>query len=321
MKRFWNILSATLVIVGLAGSCSQIKDSLEDCPQELIFKFYRQTGCDTQRYYPADFKDVKVFVFDGNDVLVDIVEENDITLTEDYALKAVFRSGGDFTFVTWAAQDMEDYAVSGIKKGESTKSDLLLAFKHEDGMALTRPSTLYFSDKRDALAREAIAPGDGTLVDTVYFNMKEYTYRISLQVQGLDPARKYSLYLMDDNDRYDAAGEILPSATFNYITPDQGQDGDAIVGLFTELKLEEGRNATLAVWDDTSDELVYTANLVEDLILYKRFGIRSPYNLDCHHDFNIIIALRLDTESATYMAVRAVINDWNLVYRDVGGIQ
>ena len=46
MKRFWKIFSAALVVVGLADACSQIKDNLDDCPQELVFKFYRKTGCD-----------------------------------------------------------------------------------------------------------------------------------------------------------------------------------------------------------------------------------------------------------------------------------
>lgn len=320
MKRFWKIFSAALVVVGLADACSQIKDNLDDCPQELVFKFYRKTGCETQRYYPADFKAVKVFAFDKDGYFHGMVEDSDITLTENYELKATFREGGAYTFVAWAAGNMEDYELPTLQKGVSTKADLNLKFRHPDGKAETRPSTLYYSRHTEPLHRDAITVGEGALTDTVWFNMREYTYRINLQVQGLNPAKKYSLYLMDDNDRYNAAGEILPSATFNYMTPDQGQDGGALVGLFTELKLEEGRNATLAVWDDNEDKLVYTANLVEDLILYRNYGITSPYNLDCDHDFNIIVVLNIDTNTGNYMAVRAIINDWNLVFREVGGM-
>ena len=59
-------------------------------------------------------------------------------------------------------------------------------------------------------------------------------------------------------------------------------------------------------------------NLVEDLLLARTPDAAArPYSLECDHLFDIRIDFDLDLDKDTYVAVRATINKWNIVFRDV----
>ena len=76
MKR--NLRSrivATLAIMTgtffLGGGCdSVIYEDMLDCPQGVYLRFYTKTPCDADSLYPADIKNLNVFVFDEEDRFV-----------------------------------------------------------------------------------------------------------------------------------------------------------------------------------------------------------------------------------------------------------
>ena len=59
-----------LLVYCLIGCNSAVFDNLGGCPQGVYFQFYRQTPCEQFPGYPSDIREVRVFVFDDDDLLV-----------------------------------------------------------------------------------------------------------------------------------------------------------------------------------------------------------------------------------------------------------
>ena len=81
------------------------------------------------------------------------------------------------------------------------------------------------------------------------------------------------------------------------------------------MKLEEGRNTTHIPKSTRQLEILYTANLVDDIIMFRGDSGEPPYSLECEHDFPII--LKLKYEKSTWTLVQATVLDWNVVSRPV----
>ena len=65
-----------LLVYCLIGCNSAVFDDLGSCPQGVYFQFYRQTPCEQFPGYPSDIREVRVFVFDDEDLLENY---NDVT--------------------------------------------------------------------------------------------------------------------------------------------------------------------------------------------------------------------------------------------------
>ena len=59
-----------LLVYCLIGCNSTVFDDLGSCPQGVYFQFYRQTPCEQFPGYPSDIREVRVFVFDDEDLLL-----------------------------------------------------------------------------------------------------------------------------------------------------------------------------------------------------------------------------------------------------------
>ena len=57
------------------------------------------------------------------------------------------------------------------------------------------------------------------------------------------------------------------------------------------MKLEEGRNTLISLVNKTTGEILYTANLVDDIIMFRSDSGEPPYSLECEHDFPITLNL------------------------------
>ena len=57
-----------LLVYCLIGCNSAVFDDLGSCPQGVYFQFYRQTPCEQFPGYPSDIREVRVFVFDDDDL-------------------------------------------------------------------------------------------------------------------------------------------------------------------------------------------------------------------------------------------------------------
>ena len=68
----------------LIGCDSAIFDNLSGCPQGVNFQFYSRTSCEQFPNYPSDIRQVRVFAFDEQDVLVGEFSDKKAVLSADY---------------------------------------------------------------------------------------------------------------------------------------------------------------------------------------------------------------------------------------------
>lgn len=317
MKRInLIILFLALLLNSFAvTSCGWIDDDLSDCPQLLVMKFYRQTPCETQKYYPDDVKYLRVFMFDDNEVLEDVFTVDDMVLTEDYSLTVNYRKGGRYTFVTWAGEYNQDYTFSSFKKGETRLSEMSLNRDFQNAPTDRHLSVLYTGQSDEPIERDE-SDGNGTVIDTVWTNLKQITNRLHIQVHGLPVERDIDIRIYDSNDVYDFNGNIVPGRPEHCedvptIKHDKVRRLDTNVMKFKEV----GDNTRLAIYDKVTNKEIFDVKLVDELLMYKdQFG-NPPYDLECDHDFNIVIVMDKDIKYGTWMMVTATVNDWNVVDR------
>ena len=71
--RFRSVHAVAFILLSaycLIGCDFAVFDDLVSCPQGVSFHFYRQTPCEQFPNYPSDIRQVRVFAFDANGVLV-----------------------------------------------------------------------------------------------------------------------------------------------------------------------------------------------------------------------------------------------------------
>ena len=126
---------------------------------------------------------------------------------------------------------------------------------------------------------------------------------------------EFVIRIEDDNGVYDFNGRIALCERFEYATEAVHDAEGALKADFTLMKLEEGRNAFVSLIDKTTGEILYTANLVDDILMFRGDAGEPPYSLECDHDFPITLKLKYEKE--TWMLIQATVLDWNVVSRPI----
>lgn len=307
------------LILGLflfAGGCeSVIFDDLSECAQGVNFGFYRQTPCESGPSYPDEIKQVRVFAFDKENLLVAEYNAEDINISADYLLETSFYRIGTFTFVAWGGTDLSAYDFSSFEKEKTTKEQMFVSLQRQSDELSSKPKPLYFGVSSPLTIEDRSEIG--SIFDLVTFNMQKLTNRVHFTIHGLPKTENYSVIITDDNGVYDFNGNIADDSRFNYITA-VSRDGDMLKADFVLMKLSEGRDTRLTIKNETTGKIIYTVNLVDDLIMYKGDSGEPPYSLDCDHQFNVVIVFDSIPENQdTYMLLKVVINEWNVVTRPV----
>ena len=309
-----------LFIIGCllsAMSCdSLIYDDLSECPHGVNFSFYKQTPCESGPSYPSAIKQVRIFAFDENNLLVEEYSTGNLALSADYLLETPFYKIGKFTFVAWGGEDLSTYDFTQFTKGTTTKQQMLLSMKRQSDQVSQHPLPLYYGASAQPLVIND-RTNLGSVFDLVSFNMQELTNRVRFTLHGLSKTDTYSVVITDDNSKYDFDGNFAPDTRFDYIT-DVRLDGNMLKADFTLLKLAEGRDTRLTITNTTKGKVVYSVNLIDDIIMYRGDSGEPPYTLECHHDFNVIVVFDQIPESQdTYMLLNIKVNDWNVVTRPI----
>lgn len=310
-KKLHTLFITVLLLVAGQGCDKMIYDDLSECPQGVDFHFYSQTPCETTRNYPTQLKQIRLFAFDENEVLVGEYPFNDLTLSAENLQRTFFYRLGTFTFVAWGSNDFSAYEISSFKVGETTKKQMELTLAQQ---AEKPHATVLYHGVSAPLAitdRSHL----GTIFDRMDINMTEFTNRVYLTVHGLPANGSFSLSVVENNGAFLFNGDFARSTGWLYQLPLENEGKLFKADMLTLLKLGENRSTTLAITDNKTKKVIYEADLVNDLILNREQATPPPYNLECERDFHIDIFLEYD--ESTWMIVRAIINNWNVVYRDI----
>lgn len=212
--------------------------------------------------------------------------------------------------------DLAAYDFSGFKKGVTTKREMRVALRLKENRISSAPGHLYVGLSSVSLEnREDM----GSVYERVAFNMRELTYRIHFTIISTsDPfpvGEDFIIRIEDDNGVYDFNGQIAIGERFEYTTEAVCDAEGALKADFTLMKLEEGRNALVSLIDKTTGVTLYTADLVDDIIMFRGDAGEPPYSLECDHDFPITLKLKYEKE--TWTLVQATVLDWNVISRPI----
>lgn len=315
IRSVHSVAFIVLLACCLIGCNSAVFDDLGRCPQGVNLQFYRQTPCERFPDYPSDIREVRVFAFDDKDVLVGEFSDRNMVLSADYSLPATLRHTGKFTFVAWGGSDLAAYDFSGFKEGVTTKRVMRVALRLKENRISSAPGPLYVGLSSVSLENRE----DMGVYERVAFNMRELTYRIHFTIISTSApfpvGEDFIIRIEDDNGVYDFNGQIAIGERFEYTTEAVCDAEGALKADFTLMKLEEGRNALVSLIDRTTGVTLYTADLVDDIIMFRGDAGEPPYSLECDHDFPITLKLKYEKE--TWTLVQATVLDWNVISRPI----
>ena len=302
MNLQYKIWMAIFALGAILGSCdSLIYDDLKDCPQGVYVKFYSMTPCGVDSLYPAGIRNLNVYAFNENDILVAQQQVSNVTLSSQYKMLIPLIGKGAFTFIGWANVD-NSYQFWDVKEGVTTKRDLLLKLNQ----------TADLTDKKLYMGEgQAVSLPDPAEMGSYYgysaVNLLEITNRIKVILQGVPHASDFSAEIVSRNGSYQLNGAMpLNSDLINYPSHESVDAADTILTAnFTTLKLQTGYDSELVLKSKTIGNELYHGDLLGTLLL------RNPQvNLECDHDFVIKFVYTDKCHCGTHVVTDIFVNDW-----------
>lgn len=318
MKRQLHYIAGLIATLLLSSCHPCVYEDLSKCPQGVDFGFYVQSPCATEPSYPAEIRQARLFAFDEQGRLVREIPVPELNLSKDFLLRTDYYRIGKSDFIVWAGSDLSLLDFGSFTPGTTTKEQMIVSLKRqaESFAGLIPPIYIGRPDKGPLTQEDRSALG--TIYDRVDIRLDQITNRLRITLNGLDPEHKYSVRVEDDNSKYHVDGTFAPDSRFTYLPEDLAMEERTVTATIDVMRLAKGRNAYFVVTDTTDGKELMRVNLIEELLLSdKGDANKRTYSLECDHLFDIRIDFDLDLETETYVAVTAIINKWNIVFRDV----
>lgn len=293
--RFAILLS---VLISLSFFTGCIRDGLDECPQDVVLKFRYAVSPDKPTgIQPPEVDCVSVFIFDKDGYYLDRIDCKSISLSNGYEL-GLQLGEGTYQFVAWAGLMENLCSVVSFIPDETKIENAWLQLNREEDNTINCQSHLLYHGIHEAIHIEKRS------ITVVPVDLYRTTNDIRVIVNGLNPDRRYSMYIEDNNGKCDFYHTIAADNKLTYY-PDYGASGNEegqLVGDFTVMRLLPGREPRLRIVDDVSRDVRYDENLMGAL-LEKYPDVDFVYD----HDFTVEI-----TFGDGYMPVSIKINGWEL---------
>lgn len=317
-------ITVSLLVILIVSSCDWlIYDNYENCPRGVYVHLYEQTECDRTPSYPEEIARATFFVFDSNNKLFRVQEENGIKLTSESKTLVHLNEAGNYRVMAWACSGNADlYAFEKLEVGATTPDDLYLILKENANLIGER---LYFGQTDIVTVGEK----EDLFVDKG-LNLREYTNRIKVTVTGFKKPDNYKLGLVAGNHRYSYNGKIFPSdPTYKYpITTFYTET--SMVSEMTVLQIDGHYHSVISIQDAHSgakipfdEEILGNSNefnLLGAILLAKGTGAYELLNPRCINDFDIEIEAHACDCPGEYIAIGLVINNWAVHSYNVDGL-
>ena len=300
-----KIIGILLIVSGtfMLGSCDAvIFEDMLDCPQGVYIKFYSKTPCDADSLYPADIKNLHVYVFDANDKYVNVYTADNVILSKDYEFLVPIYPHGKYSFVAWSGIDSH-YTLQNLQAGVTTKDALLLQLKRTaEQTENIKGTTLY------AGASPYVFLPDPEEVQAAFYErtailMTEYTNRVEVIVEGFEQPQDYVVDIAMRNGDYAVKGNMLLQGDMLHYPPEYSYADKTLSAKFTLLKLETGYDDWLTIKTNDGETIFYQQDFLGTLLLQN-----PDVNLSCNHDF--VIRFKVKENNETYVVTEVWVNDW-----------
>jgi hypothetical protein len=300
-----KIIGILLIVSGafMLGGCEAvIFEDMLDCPQGVYIKFYSKTPCDADSLYPADIKNLHVYVFDANDKYVNVYTADDVTLSKDYEFLVPIYPHGKYSFVAWSGIDSH-YTLQNLQAGVTTKDALLLQLKRTaEQTENIKGTTLY------AGTSPYVFLPDPEVVQAAFYEhtaiqMTEYSNRVEVIVEGFEQPQDYVVDIAMRNGDYAVKGNMLLQGDMLHYPPEYSYADKTLSAKFTLLKLETGYDDWLTIKTNDGETIFYQQDFLGTLLLQN-----PDVNLSCDHDF--VIRFKVKENNETYVVTEVWVNDW-----------
>ncbi|PLB87336.1 hypothetical protein C0T31_00120 [Dysgonamonadaceae bacterium] len=285
-------------------SCdSLIYEDMNDCPQGVYVKFYSKTPCDVDSLYPSDIKNLRIYVFDANDVFVKEYAVDNVTLSNNFEFLIPLEGFGMYSFIAWSGID-DRFTVNSLQPGKTIKDEALLQLKCSAEIAENLEGTkLYMGTSPSVLLPDPQEYGSYYAHTAV--NMLEITNRIQVIVEGFAHPEDYTVYFTIHNGNYTVKGNIIEGEHLNYYCSGIICENNLLTANFTTLKLETGFDDWLYLQTKSGETVFYQEDFLGTILMQN-----PEINLNCDHDF--VIRFKVKEDEGTYVVVGVWVNDWQI---------
>lgn len=306
--------SAILLTFFLLTGCDSIYDRLGNCFQGIDLHLYVQTPCDDSPEYPAAIKQVHVFLFDRNGILLDELSQNAVTIGPQHFVRIPIGKPGKYTFAVWAADSFEGYGFTPFERGKTTFDDMRMAFQPNVADKMPQTTRLYTGSCTMEVT-EDMSTRAGNPYETLGCRLTELTYDIHFSIHGLSKDGSYSLSVSDMFYDYDFSGAERRSPSAPKDVPLVYRE-ESYTADFTVTGLG-GKTIPhkVTIRDLKKRSVIYEAELGNGIILYSEEAGDPPYNPLCDHTYKVDV--RLVEEHDTWTLLQVSVNGWNVIRRPV----
>lgn len=320
MKDFKTRIIIGLLVIGTAfWSCeSLIYDDLRNCPQGVYVKFYSKTMCAEDSLFIGKVPSLTVFAFDQEGKLRYLIEQEDVSLTEDFEV-FVPVSNGNYSFIAWAGVN-EKFKKSTFNIGVTSRSDIMLAINSVDNIAteISAEDRIWHGESPVIFLPD---PSEyGSLYKYTNVNLKELTNRIKIVIEfdqttmtNYNPS-KLEVTVSSANGIVNIDGHTpLNMPILTYPSIETKLDKNTASWYYSMLDLKTGYSNTLniAYNENNKKETIFNGDLISS-ILFK--ATEKGINLNCENNFTVKFLIKdYCAECKSPFSCAIYINDW-LIY-------
>lgn len=282
-----------------------ISEDLSRCPPTIrlvrIYFSYTVEGAVAQASItPADVDRINLFAFDKNGKFYGEWIDESPHLSPDYYIEASLAEGS-YTLVVWGGL-RASYIVTpnpmevGVSKIGDSQLKLI---RGADGTVTTTSHQLFFGN----LLQVVVRPEENQIFR---IGLEQNTNRINLRTEGFSASGDvYSLTITDDNGRYFFDNSFAPDERISYTTPCAKDAQSQLSASLTVMRLDESRpHPILTLFDETTSQIVFQANLIE--LLLKVASVGGVIDFNTTHEFDIVLSFNPG------LGITIIINGWNL---------
>lgn len=300
-----KIIGVLLIVSGtymLGGCDAVIFEDMLDCPQGVYIKFYSKTPCDVDSLYPADIKNLHVYVFDASDKYVNVYTADNVTLSKGYEFLVPIYPHGKYSFVAWSGID-DHYTLQNLQAGVTTKDALLLQLKRTADLTENIKGTTLYAGTSPYVFLPDPEEIQAAFYEHTAINMTEYTNRVEVIVEGFTQPENYTVDIAMRNGDYAVKGNILLQGDMLHYPAEYTYTVDKLSARFTLLKLETGYDDWLTIKTKDGKTIFYQEDFLGTLLLQN-----PDVNLSCDNDF--VIKFKVEEDNGSYYVVEIWVNNW-----------
>ena len=311
------------IIFLLAGflclSCSTIFEDQSECPRGIRLDFVYELNMEHSNSFPHYAHCLDVFLFDAEDRLVDVWEE-DLSSSEQCSITKPL-APGEYSVIVWAGAGCGDasFRLEGLPLRSGDAGKLKAELLTEGGLCSESLHPLFHGQCSFSIGV------DDYVRKTVYLTKDTNNFKIILQQSSSSDikASDFEVSITDSNNAVLGWDNSILGGDVTYLPWTSGEQslGDSLGAAWFEFstsRLQSGSRSRLVIKRRADGGTVLDIPLCSYLLLlkselYSQMG--ADEYLDRESDWSLVFFL---DGGLNWIDAYIIVNDWRIVLNDVG---